>query len=56
LSSALVSLLGGYLIGGVGYGALFLAGGVMSLVGTGIFWAYFRTPRGEYAERDRAVA
>jgi len=48
VSAALVSLLGGYLIAGTGYSALFLACGLVTLVGVAWFWAYFRTPRGEY--------
>ena len=48
-SAGLVALAGGYVIAGTGYSTLFLACGLVSLVGAALFWAYFRTPRGEYA-------
>lgn len=40
---------GGYLITAAGYPSLFLAGAVLSLAGTVLFWGYFSVPRGELA-------
>lgn len=49
LSFAAASLGGGYLIPMLGYRSLSLASMGSMLLGTLIFWGYFRTPRGEYA-------
>jgi predicted MFS family arabinose efflux permease len=49
LGTGLVSLGGGYAIARWGYGALFGVCALLALGGTALFWAYFRTPRGELA-------
>lgn len=51
ISWALMSFGGGYVISLVGYRPLFLAGALSSAVGALLFWAYFRTPRGEFARQ-----
>lgn len=56
LSFSAASLSGGYLIPILGYPVLCgLAAGLL-VVGTVIFWAYFRIPRGEYARAEIADA
>jgi predicted MFS family arabinose efflux permease len=52
-SWALLSLIGGYIITGVGYQALFLLGAALSGAGAVFFWLYFRRPRGEYTRQGR---
>lgn len=47
LSYGLVAWAGGFAISAWGYPTLFLVGGAISAVGAMLFWAYFRTPRGE---------
>jgi MFS family permease len=42
ISFALITFAGGYVITWLGYQALFLIGAALTLVGTAIFWAYFR--------------
>jgi MFS family permease len=54
MSSAGISLGGGYLIAALGYPALFLGSGAATLVGAFFFWAFFRVPRGEYAHQGAA--
>ncbi|MBN1402697.1 MAG: hypothetical protein JXA74_17785, partial [Anaerolineae bacterium] len=49
LGNGLVSLGGGYAIARWGYGALFAVCALLALGGAALFWAYFRTPRGELA-------
>lgn len=51
LSWSLVAFGGGYLVEALGYRSLFLSGAILSAAGGGLFWAYFRTPRGEFARR-----
>jgi predicted MFS family arabinose efflux permease len=51
-SAGLVALAGGYAIASAGYAVVFLTCGLVSLVGAGLFWAFFRTPRGEYARQS----
>ena len=40
LSFAAVSLVAGYIIVNVGYGAAFVTGALVTLLGTAIFWLY----------------
>lgn len=47
---------GGYMITALGYRAVFLLSMAISLVGVGLFWAYFRKPRGEFARADADLA
>jgi MFS family permease len=42
-----VSLLGGFVIVGSGYRALFLLAAALSAAGAFLFWGYFRVPRGK---------
>jgi len=49
LSWALVSYLGGRVIATAGFRPLFLATGLLTTLGTFLFWLYFRRPRGEFA-------
>ena len=49
ISWAAVSLGGGFMIARLGYQALFLASAGLTALGTMLFWAYFRIPRGEFA-------
>jgi MFS family permease len=42
---------GGYIIASLGYRAVFLIGAGLTTIGALLFWAYFRTPRGEFARR-----
>ena len=51
ISWALMSVGGGYAITLFGYRPLFLAGALSSALGALLFWGYFRTPRGEFAQR-----
>jgi len=51
LSYGLVAWTGGFAISAWGYPTLFLAGGAISALGAVLFWAYFRTPRGELRPR-----
>lgn len=51
---SLIALGGGYTITTAGYGALFLTGAAFTALGALIFWAYFRTPRGEFARQPSA--
>jgi len=53
MSIAAMSLWGGYTIAAVGYRSLFLAAAGLTVVGSLMFWFYFRVPRGEMA---RALA
>ena len=46
---SVIAMGGGYIISTAGYPALFLASAAFTALGTLIFWAYFRTPRGEFA-------
>ena len=46
---SVIAMGGGYIISTVGYHALFLTSAAFTALGTLIFWAYFRTPRGEFA-------
>ena len=52
LAWAAIAYGGGYMIAAVGYPTLFVASGAVSVVGTLVFWAYFRVPRGEF-RRDQ---
>lgn len=54
LSFSATTLSGGYIIPALGYPSLCLMVTGLMMVGTLVFWAYFRTPRGEYA-RDSAI-
>lgn len=49
VSTAAISLGGGHLITTLGYRALFLLAAGLTGLGTLLFWAFFRKPRGEYA-------
>ena len=49
LSTAAMSLGGGYAIAALGYRSIFLAGAGLTAVGALLFWAYFSTPCGELA-------
>ncbi|MGC9350273.1 MAG: MFS transporter [Anaerolineae bacterium] len=44
------TLAGGYVIEAFGYRPLFAAGAVTTVASAGLFWAYFRVPRGELAQ------
>ena len=44
-----MALGGGYVIPALGYRSLCLMGAGLMAIGTVVFWAYFRVPRGEYA-------
>ena len=55
MSYSLANLSGGYLIPDLGFPALCLLANGLMVVGTLIFWAYFRIPRGEYANPVRGV-
>lgn len=46
---SVIAMGGGYIISTAGYPALFLTSAAFTALGTLIFWAYFRTPRGEFA-------
>ena len=48
-SFMLVALSGGYLISAFGFPSLYLTAASLAAVGTALFWAYFRMPRGETA-------
>lgn len=48
IGSAGIAFGGGFMLSGLGYRSLFLAGAVSVALGALIFWLYFRTPRGEY--------
>jgi len=50
LSWMALAAAGGYVISAAGYKPLFLAAAALTLAGTALFWLYFRTPRGEFAE------
>lgn len=54
VGAAGVAYLGGYLAGTAGYRAVFLMGSVLVFLGSSLFWAYFRTPRGELARETRS--
>jgi len=41
-------LVAGYVIAGMGYQIFFLIGAGLTAVGSLVFWAYFRVPRGQY--------
>jgi len=47
LGLGIVSLVGGYIISGWGYAALFAISAALALASGALFWAYFRIPRGE---------
>jgi predicted MFS family arabinose efflux permease len=47
LGTALMAFGGGYAVKALGYRNLFLTGAVLLTCGALVFWAYFRTPRGE---------
>ena len=49
VSWAAVSLGGGFIIAKWGYPSLFLTAAALTTLGTLLFWAFFRRPRGEYA-------
>ncbi len=50
------TLAGGYAISAFGYRPLFAAGACVVAVATGLFWSYFRVPRGELARQLVAPA
>jgi MFS family permease len=52
ISWMILSLGGGYMITALSYRALFLLGMTVTVLGTLLFWGYFRVPRGEYARRE----
>jgi MFS family permease len=54
LSYSLANLSGGYLIPVLGYPRLCLLSNGLMVAGTLTFWAYFRVPRGEYANSGAA--
>jgi len=57
LSFAGMALVGGYIIVNQGYQMLFLLGALFTLVGTMIFWAYFRTiPQGMRIREEVKIA
>jgi MFS family permease len=43
-----IALVGGYVIVGWGYAALFVGGVAAAAASSVLFWAYFRVPRGEH--------
>jgi len=43
-----IALVGGYVIVGWGYAALFVSGVAAAAASSVLFWAYFRVPRGEH--------
>jgi MFS family permease len=49
VSSSAMAYGGGYIIGTVGYRSLFLIAAVLTALGSLVFWATFRVPRGEMA-------
>ena len=51
-----MALGGGYIIPVFGYRGLFLTATGLVTVSSLLFWAYFRTPRGEYMEQPAVVA
>ena len=51
LGTAAMALGGGHAIPSLGYRVVFLASAGFMAAGTLLFWAYFRTPRGELAHR-----
>ena len=51
LSVAAMALGGGYIISDYGFPTLFLIGAGATAAGALLFWAYFRVPRGELANR-----
>ena len=55
MSYSLANLSGGYSIPDLGFPGLCLLANGLMVVGTLIFWAYFRVPRGEYANPVRGV-
>lgn len=46
---SVIAMGGGYIISTLGYPALFVTSAAFTALGALIFWAYFRTPRGEFA-------
>ena len=40
---------GGHVIARLGYPTFFLAAAALTVIGSLVFWAYYRVPRGEYA-------
>jgi MFS family permease len=52
LSWATFALLGGFWVAALGYRALFLGAAVLTSIGTGLFWLYFRKPRGPGSSAD----
>ncbi|MEM7126209.1 MAG: MFS transporter [Chloroflexota bacterium] len=55
LGFASITLGGGYIIEWFGYQALFAIGAVSVAFSALLFWGYFRTPRGEYAQATGTV-
>jgi MFS family permease len=51
LGIAVMTLIGGYAVAALGYRFLFLVGAGLVMAGAVIFWAYFRVPRGELAQK-----
>jgi MFS family permease len=51
IAYALVSLIGGFAIVSVGYRALFLISALLVFAAGGLFWYWFRVPRGEMARQ-----
>ena len=49
LGAMTVSTGGGYVIAAFGYRSLFVTATMLTALGSLVFWAYFRTPRWEYA-------
>ncbi|NPV08595.1 MAG: MFS transporter [Anaerolineae bacterium] len=54
IGSSSVAYAGGYLASAHGYRAVFLMGAALVAAGAGLFWAYFRIPRGELAREQAA--
>lgn len=48
---SVIAMGGGYIISTAGYRALYLSSAAFTALGTLVFWAYFRTPRGEFARQ-----
>jgi MFS family permease len=51
VSTAIIAMGGGQLITALGYRPLFLTAAGLTGLGTLLFWAFFRKPRGEYTRR-----
>ncbi|NLS76442.1 MAG: MFS transporter [Chloroflexi bacterium] len=55
LGSGLMAFGGGYAIAALGYRPLFLISAICMAIGAVVFWAYFRTPRGEMRREGRGT-